>query len=407
MRWADTDRGLTVSERVSPGRGETSGPADVPVSGHADDAPESLRAPAGARRPGRFRWVVPGAVAVLVAGGVLAAWRTGAFSRPAASGGGQGAAAPATQPVIRGGLSVQTSVNGTLGYAGSYTVAGTGGGTLTSLPSAGQVIRQGQVLYTTDLTDPVVLLYGSVPDWRALDEGVTGADVTQLNHDLVNLGYADSADISALGWDYFSWETKAAVEALQSAVGISSPSGSLAPGSVVFEPEAIRVTSVPGSLGSPAAGPVLSGTTDRHVVSIALTTSDESEVAVGDSVSVQLPDGASTPGKVSSVGTVASGSGSSATVPVTVALTDPSAAGSLDQAPVTVEITAQSVTNVLAVPVSALLAQSSGGYAVEVTGPGNSRRLVPVTAGIFDDTSGLVQVTGNLTPGEQVVVPAS
>ena len=56
---------------------------------------------------------------------------------------------------------------------------------------------------------------------------------------------------------------------------------------------------------------------------------------------------------------------------------------------------------------SALLAQSSGGYAVEVTGPGNSRRLVPVTAGIFDDASGLVQVTGNLAPGEQVVVPAS
>jgi len=32
--------------------------------------------------------------------------------------------------------------------------------TPTSLPAAGQVIRQGQVLYTTDLTDPVVLLYG-------------------------------------------------------------------------------------------------------------------------------------------------------------------------------------------------------------------------------------------------------
>jgi peptidoglycan hydrolase-like protein with peptidoglycan-binding domain len=76
---------------------------------------------------------------------------------------------------------------------------------------------------------------------------------------------------------HFSWETKAAVEALQSAVGISSPSGSLAARSVVFEPEAIRVTSVPGSLGNPAAGQVLSETSDRHVVSIALNaTSDDS-----------------------------------------------------------------------------------------------------------------------------------
>ena len=406
MRRAGTDRGLTVSEMVSPGREETSGPADAPVSGHAAGAPESLRAPAGARRHGRFRWMVPGVAVVLVAGGVLAAWRTGVFSRPATSGGGQEAAA-ATQPVVRANLSVQTPVNGTLGYAESYTVTGAGGGTLTWLPPAGQVIRQGQVLYTTDLTDPVVLLYGSVPDWRPLDEGVTGADVTQLNHDLVNLGYADSADISALGWDYFSWETAYGVERLQSAEGISSPTGSLAARSVLFEPTAVRVTRVPGSLGDPAAGPVLSGTSDRHVVSIALTTSDESEVTVGDPVSIQLPDGASTPGKISSVGTVASGSGSSATVPVTVALTDPSAAGSLDQAPVTVEITAQSVRNVLAVPVSALLAQSPGGYAVEVTGPDNTRRLVPVTAGIFDDASSLVQVTGNLTPGEQVVVPAS
>jgi multidrug efflux pump subunit AcrA (membrane-fusion protein) len=104
---------------------------------------------------------------------------------------------------------------------------------------------------------------------------------------------------------------------------------------------------------------------------------------------------------------VASGSGSSATIPVRVTLTHPSAAGTLDQAPVTVQITTASVSNVLLVPVGALLAQSSGGYAVEVAGPGNTRHLVPVTTGIFDDVTGLVQVTGALTPGQRVVVPAS
>jgi hypothetical protein len=395
-----------VSDIVSRDRGETGGSADAPASGQAADAPEGLRAAAGTRRHGRLWWVVPGVVVMVIVGGVLVAWRVGAFSRPASPTAGQGAAATATQPVVRTKLSVRTSVDGTLGYAGSHTVTGAGG-TLTSLPSVGQVIRQGQVLYTTDLTDPVMLLYGSVPDWRVLDEGVKGADVTELNHDLVALGYADRADISALGWDYFSWETEVGVKALQSAAGISDPSGSLAARSVVFEPGAIRVARVLGNLGSPAAGPVLSGTSDRHVVSVALTTADESEVAVGDAVSIGLPDGARTPGKISSVGTVATGSGSSATVPVTVTLTHPSAAGSLDQAPVTVEITADSVRNALAVPVSALLAQSSGGYAVEVTGPDNTRRLVPVTVGIFDDSSSLVQVTGNLTPGERVVVPST
>jgi multidrug efflux pump subunit AcrA (membrane-fusion protein) len=247
-----------------------------------------------------------------------------------------------------------------------------------------------------------------VPAWRMLDEGLTGADVTQLNHDLVALGYADSSDISALGWDYFSWETGYGVQQLESALGVSSPPGSLPLGSVVFEPQAIRVTNVTGSLGGPAVGPVLTATSDQHVVTIPLSAAQETEVAVGDPVSVTLPDGASTPGKISSVGTVASGSADNATIQVAVTLTHPSAAGTLDQAPVTVYITTASSSGpVLAVPVAALLAQSSGGYSVQVVGADNIQRLVPVTAGIFDDNSGMVQVTGALTPGEQVVVPAT
>ena len=93
---------------------------------------------------------------------------------------------------------------------------------------------------------------------------------------------------------------------------------------------------------------------------------------------------------------------------MTVTLTHPSAAGTLDQAPVTVFLTTQSVRNALAVPVTALVAESPGGYAVEVAGPGNARRWVPVTPGpVFDDATGLVQVTGALTPGERVVVASS
>ena len=102
------------------------------------------------------------------------------------------------------------------------------------------MIGQGQVLYRVDNARPVVLLYGPVPAWRTLDEGLTGADVTQLNHDLVALGYASSSDISALGWDYFSWETAYGVQRLESALGVSSPPGSLPLGSAVFEPSSSR-----------------------------------------------------------------------------------------------------------------------------------------------------------------------
>jgi multidrug efflux pump subunit AcrA (membrane-fusion protein) len=372
-------------------------------------------AEAGAARRGRR--VAAGLAVVVVVAAAAVAWSAGAFRSPGAPGPGQGTASVPTQAVTRRDLSATTPVNGTLGYSGSYTVTGQGGGTLTQLPAAGKVIGDGQVLYRVDNGAPVVLLYGPVPAWRTLDEGITGQDVSQLNHDLVRLGYADSADIAALGWDYFSWETRYGVEQLQSDLGISDPSGSLVLGQAVFEPEAIRVSQVTGHLGGPMSGPVLAATSARHLVTIALDASQQSEVKKGDRVSVTLPDGKTTPGVVSQVGTVATApssqgsgqgdSGGSATIPVSVTLTHPRAAGRLDQAPVTVNITTASVKNVLAVPVGALLARSPGGYVVEVAGPGNTRRYVPVTPGTFDDTSGLVQVTGALSPGQRVVVSAS
>jgi hypothetical protein len=385
-----------VSETVSTGR-ET-GPKEAGPSA------------AEARRPrGRNRWVAL-SIVVVVAAGAVSGWRAGAFAPPARSGsgsGGQGESAPATAAVTRQNLSAVTPVTATLGYAGSYPVTGRGG-TLTWLPSPGQVIKQGQALYETDNGSPVVLLYGRVPDWRALDEGTSGQDVSQLNHDLVQLGYADRADILALGWDYYSWETASAVQRLEEHLGVSVPPGNLTLGRLVFEPEALRVAQLTGSLGGPASGTVLTATSDRHVVTISLSTSQESEVAPGDGVTITLPDGASTSGKVSSVSTVASGTAAAAAIPVTVTLTHPSAAGTLDQAPVTVNVTtASSHGPVLAVPVGALLAQAPGGYVVEVVGPDGTRRYVPVQPGIFDDADGLVQVTGALTPGQSVVVPAT
>jgi hypothetical protein len=366
----------------------------------------------GSRRRGR--WVAAGLV-VVVAAGAVAAWLAGVFSAAASPGAGRaaGAPAPATRPVTRQDLAATTPLTATLGYAGSWTVTGHGGGTLTWLPSAGQAIRQGHALYKTGNGSPVVLLYGSVPDWRDLAEGVTGADVAQLNHDLVHLGYANGSDVAALGWDYYSWQTARAVQQLEEHLGVASPPGSLSLGQVVFEPEALRVSQVTGSLGGPASGPVLTATSDRHVVTISLDASQQSQVKAGDKVTVTLPDGAATLGVVSSVGKVATtstsglGQGAATTIPVQVKLAHPGAADRLDQAPVTVNITTATARNALAVPVSALLARSPGRYVVEVAGPGNTRRWVPVQPGIFDGADGLVQVSGALRPGQRVVVGAS
>jgi hypothetical protein len=379
-----------------------------PAQLQAGAAPAERAGTAGRRRRGG--WLAAG---ILVAGGVsvMSAWAAGAFSAASSPGGsGPGVPAPATAAVVREDVAAVTPVAATLGYAGSFTVTGQGGGTLTLLPRPGQLISQGQVLYRVDNGSPVVLLYGSVPDWRQMSAGTAGADVSQLNHDLVALGDAGRSEVAATGWDYYSPETAHGVQRLQEHLGVSVPQGSLALGQVVFEPEAIRVTRVTGVLGGPEAGPVLQATSDLQVVAIQLDVTQESQVKAGDTVTVTLPDGITTPGVVSAVSpvaTTASGqNGTVTTIPVTVRLSDPAAAKTLDQAPVTVNITTANARDALAVPVTALLARP-GGYVVEVVGAGSTRRYVPVTPGIFDDTAGVVQVTGNLAPGERVVVAAS
>ena len=370
------------------------------------------------RRRSRRRWVTVtvAGVVVLAAGAV---WLAGGFGARGRSGPGNGGGlyGTTTATVRRETLSAQTTLSATLGYAGSYTVSvpssGSSGspassgspGAFTWLPAAGRLIRQGQVLYRTDNGVPAYLLYGRVPAWRELAEGVHGADVAQLNRDLVRLGYSGSGYIAGLGWDYFSWDTRYGLEQLQAKLGLEQ-TGTLPLGQAVFEPRALRVAAVRASLGGAASGPVFSATSARHVVSISLDAASQSEVTKDDPVTITLPDGSVTPGVIWSVGRVATGHGSSAKISVQVRLRHPGAAGHLDQAPVTVNITTSRVRDVLAVPVAALVARP-GGYAVEVVFRGR-HRLVRVTPGLFDDAAGMVQVSGNgLAAGQRVVVPAS
>ena len=378
-------------------------------------------------RRGRLGWVilaiglvVIAAVAVVAAGAVLGGGGDGS-----GSGSSDNHVATSLATVERRSLSTQTQFNGTLGYAGSYTVLGQANGTVTWLPQVGRIIRDGQVLYRVDQA-PVVLLYGPTPAYRALAEGATGSDAAQLNHDLVALGYVDRADVDS-AWDDFNWATRAGVEELQQHLGVD-PTGELALGDVVFLPTAARVTTLQTGLGAPATGPVLHASSTARTVTVALQPDLQSQVRAGDRVTITLPDGSATPGTVSSVGRVATvasnnsggsgapgnsaasgGSGASdsgPTVPVHVTLTRPRATGSLDQALVEVAITDRTVRNVLAVPVNALLARAGGGYAVEEVAGDGTHHLVPVTPGLFDDAAGMVQVSGSgLGAGQRVVVP--
>jgi hypothetical protein len=328
----------------------------------------------------------------------------------------QTAATTAEQKVTgdRGQLaSAQTSLNGaqqTLAAAQASAVVYDQGATYTMLPEAGAVIRRGQALYAIDGA-PTLLLYGPAAAWRAFRPGMSpGRDVAELNRNLDALGYGHS-----LAGERFGATTAQAVRALQAAHG-QDPTGVLPLGSVAFASGPLRVATVTPAVGQAVqAGPVLSVTSTRHRVAIQLDAAQQSQVKVGDGVTLTLPDNSTTPGVVSKVGKVATvpssdqgdGSSSTPTIEVDVKLLHQAAAGSLDQAPVSVAITTGSVSNVLVVPVNALLALAGGGYAVEVAGAGGARRLVAVELGLFDNADGLVQVSGSgVHAGQRVVVPS-
>jgi len=446
--WPDEQAGAGAGETARPGGG--GGPvADGPVAG-------------GHRRRGG-RWVAAGVVVVLVAGGFGAALAAGAFGKSGRVGSGSSGSSgyrTSTATVNRGSLTSQTVVDATLGKAGTWSVvvpqssssssssassssssssgsSGSGSGTFTWLPQLGRTVHQGQRIYDVSGA-PVVLLYGNIPAYRDLSEGLTGADVTELNTALVKLGYATRAALGPRsGWDYYSAETAYAVEQLQAKLGLTQ-TGTLSLGEAAFLPGPALVTGWGATtvVGAPAmpGTVVLTASSTTPLVTIDLDAGQQTEVKAGDRISVTLPDGSVTPGVITQVSRVASssssaggsggsagsagsansnssanGSGSSgtgATITVLAVLKHPKSAGRLNSAPVTVTITESSVSNVLTVPVDALLAQAGGGYAVEVTGPGGYH-FVKVTPGLFDNASGLVQVTGNLNPGQHVVVPGT
>jgi hypothetical protein len=360
-------------------------------------------------RTRRRRGTVAALLVVIAAG--AAALAGGSSDSGGVSGTSRGTGSATTLATVqRRDLSETTQFNGALGYAGSYTVLGLVPGRVTWLPKAGDVIRQGDVLYRVDEA-PVPLLYGAVPAYRSLGEGVTGADVAELNHDLVALRYLRRSDVAS-AWDEFDWATTAGVERLQKHLRVDQ-TGRLSLGDVVFLPTAARVTVLRAGLGGSASGPVLQASSTARTVSVALDPDLQAGVRVDNRVTIKLPDGSTTRGRVTSVGKVATvpsnspgGSGSGPTVPVQIRPNDPSATGSLDQALVEVAITDRTVHDALAVPVAALLARAGGGYSVEVVAGGGTHHLVQVRLGLFDDAAGLVQVSGaGLAVGQRVVVP--
>jgi len=144
----------------------------------------------------------------------------------------------------------------------------------------------------------------------------------------------------------------------------------------------------------------------EKVVRVNLPADEQGLLSIGDAVTVEMPDNTLVPASVVFVSQTATVSEyGPATFEVRIALDDPTVAEGLDEAPVEVIVVSDTAEDVMAVPVSALVALLEGGYAVEVDGGGGQTQLVAVQVGFFGSNNMIEVASGSLLPGDRVVVP--
>jgi peptidoglycan hydrolase-like protein with peptidoglycan-binding domain len=330
----------------------------------------------------------------VLAASLAAAAVAGAVAAVAVRGGQTASAAPApprvaTATVVRTNLVTTALTGGTLGYATARPVLNLVTGIYTWLPRPGALVRAGGVLYRVD-DSPVTLMAGAVPAWRPFGIGMTdGPDVRQLQAGLIAGHFAGGLFTTPTG--HYDLATADAVERWQVARGLTV-TGWIPLGQVVFLPTAVLVGAMNVAAGEAAAAGQrpYQVTTGQRTVTVPVNPTLPPAFA-GERVSIVLPSQATVPGTISATGSAQ------------LTVTPRGATGAGVNVQVQVSLAVQSARDVLAVPVSALLALSGGGYGLEVVGASGVHRLVAVTAGLF--ASGQVQVSGaGIVAGTKVVV---
>lgn len=312
----------------------------------------------------------------------------------------------ATDTVQKGTLSGETSLSANLKYADPHGLTSQHDGVLTGLPAAGDVLGLGARLYTVG-NQSAFLMRGAMPAWRDLSIDTTnGVDVLQLEQSLKELGFfSDEPD------QHFNWTPHKAVVSWQKSVGL--PQDGIFPlGRVLFEKGDLRVGQSSARLGDQVSSgsEIYKATSTSQVVSANVALADQGLAVVGAKATLHMPDGTSTTGTISSVGTpidkAGSGSDSAPTrvIPIEIAPDDPAAVSKWQEASITIGLPSQSKEDVLSVPVGALLALDSQTFGLEIVGSDGTVKRVPVTPGLF--AAGRVEVSGDgVHEGDRVAVP--
>jgi len=314
-------------------------------------------------------------------------------------------------------------------------------GTITRNSTVGDRIELGDVIAEID-GQPVVALYGSVPQFRELEvNSDDGADIHQLEENLVALGYDPDGTVTVD--NNYSLNTGYMVERWEADLGFESPDTTVAAGQIAFisgPSEVVSRTAVGSQIntGQPllttvtlaesgfvevgattppdaaiipvddqavtdeAGRPVLRWELPQSSITVEVDVDRSDTFPVGLGVEVELPDGQLVTATVESVDDVArtiqQGQDSITVVDVTIQPAD-DLDSNFTAGPVTVRVEDDAVLDAIVIPVRALVAFAEGGHGVEVEGRG----LIAVELGSFDD--GWVEITnGSISPGETLLV---
>lgn len=367
-----------------------------------DSAAELPAPPTG----GRARKVLWGSLAIAVLAG--SGFGAAALLQPADTAPPTKLPAVDTATVAAGDLTSETTARGKLQYSLQVDIAATTSGMLTEVPATGTQLAAGSVAYRVD-EKPVFMLSGAMPAWRDFTAGMEpGVDIEQLERNLQSFGYL-SVDPS----QEFNWYTKWALHAWTDSLGLK-PQQSLSKDQVLFSSQPLQVTKAAKRPGDRVAvGDTLFSASGAAQEVLALLTPAQAELSpVGTAVTIELPNGTSTTGKVAGIGAAEEApsedpnAAAELLLPVQISLDDQAAVASLSLVSVKLSFGKVLREGVLTVPVDALVPVDQETFALELprNSPEAEREFLSVEVGAF--ASGSVEVSGKgVREGLEVTVP--
>jgi peptidoglycan hydrolase-like protein with peptidoglycan-binding domain len=299
-----------------------------------------------------------------------------------------------TVGIERGDLTSTSEFTGELGFGEAWPLSMTADGIVTGARPLGAVIDFGESLIEID-DRRVFLVEGDVPMFRDLEltsPRVAGDDVAQLQRFLIAQGFDRDGTLEVDG--VFDGDTRRAVVDWQEATW-QQKTGRVTRSDMVFNPEPLRIASEQ-RIGSMFEQ--LDVTAWEPTVTVEVANRDRQLLTVGTPVTIEFGDGTAVDGTVSEQISVPQDDGTTQAR----STIEPNGDVPGETGQVTIAVDATLASDVMIVPVGALLALAEGGYAVELVDGSGSSHLVGVDIGEILD--GKAEVSGALQVGDTVLV---